>query len=189
MKEGGWMKNFWGHFRTINHHKWLVMSLCFRCGLIKQGLLHDLSKYSITEFSTGVKYFQGNRSPNGIDRKENGYSAAWLHHKGRNKHHWEYWSDLIHGECIPVQMPVRYLVEMWCDRIAATKVYEKEHYSDASALAYFQKNYDNVIMHPKTKDLLAHLLQYSADHGCDNTISYIKEVILPQGYDVLKVDH
>lgn len=179
------MSNFFGHFATINHHKWVVMMLCFRCGLYKQGLCHDLSKYSYLEFSTGVKYFQGNRSPNGEERRQNGYSAAWLHHKGRNKHHWEYWTDLIHGECIPVRMPVQYLVEMWCDRIGATKVYEKKQFQNDSALNYFLKNYDNVIMHEETKQLLELLLRYTAKHGTSKTISYIKEEVLPKGYDVL----
>lgn len=180
------MKNFFGHFTTIHHHKWLVMKLCFRCGLYKQGLLHDLSKYSWIEFSTGVRFFQGNRSPNGIDRKVNGYSAAWLHHKGRNKHHWEYWTDIIHGVCTPARMPVKYLVEMWCDRIAATKVYEKEQYTDASAYAYFKKNYDNVIMHQETKDLLELLLTYTAAHGLSDTIFYIKTSVLEKGYALLQ---
>ena len=83
----------WGHFCTINRHKMLVMKGCFAVGLIKQGLLHDLSKYSLTEFLVGCKYYQGNMSPNGVERVERGYSSAWLHHKGRNKHHLEYWLD------------------------------------------------------------------------------------------------
>lgn len=28
----------------------MVLRYCFKCGLYKQGLLHDLSKYGITEF-------------------------------------------------------------------------------------------------------------------------------------------
>jgi len=138
------------------------------------------------EFSTGVKYFQGNRSPNSIDREQNGYSAAWLHHKGRNKHHWEYWVDLIHGECIPIRMPIPYLIEMWCDRIAATKVYEKQACTDDSALRYFLKNYDNVIMHPDTKDLLELLLRYTATHGIDRTIAYIRSEVKTKGYTLLQ---
>ena len=81
------------HFRTINRHKREVMKNCFRVGLYKQGLLHDLSKYSWTEFKTGVKYYQGYRSPNTAERLETGLCEAWLHHKGRNKHHFEYWVD------------------------------------------------------------------------------------------------
>ena len=77
----------WHHFLTITQHKLLVMQNCFRVGLFKQGLLHDLSKYSPAEFLTGVHYYQGDRSPNAAEREEKGYSSAWLHHKGRNKHH------------------------------------------------------------------------------------------------------
>lgn len=65
-----------GHLRTINHHKFLVMRHCFRVGLYRQGLLHDLSKYSPSEFLTGVKFYQGNRSPNEEERRVLGYSAA-----------------------------------------------------------------------------------------------------------------
>lgn len=83
----------WKHFCTINHHKHLVMKGCFAVGLYKQGLLHDLSKYTPTEFLVGCKYYQGTMSPNNAERKDKGYSSAWLHHKGRNKHHMEYWID------------------------------------------------------------------------------------------------
>ena len=85
--------DFWGHLRTINHHKLLVMRHCFRVGLYRQGLTHDLSKYAPVEFFNGVRYFQGTRSPNDAERQAKGYSAAWLHHKGRNKHHMENWID------------------------------------------------------------------------------------------------
>ena len=39
----------WQHFKTITRHKLLVMRYCFRIGLYKQGLLHDLSKYEPVE--------------------------------------------------------------------------------------------------------------------------------------------
>ena len=110
---------WWSHLKTINHHKWLVMKSCFRLGLIKQGLLHDLSKYSPTEFLVGAKYYQGTRSPNNAEREDKGYTSAWLHHKGRNKHHLEYWIDydLENGGITGMKMPVKYVVEMFCDRI------------------------------------------------------------------------
>ena len=81
--------NWLEHLKTINHHRFLVMKACFRVGLYRQGLLHDLSKYSPAEFLVGVRYFQGNRSPNDAERLDRGYSSARLHHKGRNKHHLE----------------------------------------------------------------------------------------------------
>ena len=114
------------HFRTITKHKQMVMENCFKVGLYKQGLLHDLSKYSWEEFRIGVKYYQGDRSPNAAEKEEKGYSVAWLHHKGRNKHHFEYWIDFAPDKSaglIGNEMPLKYLVEMVMDRIAASKVY------------------------------------------------------------------
>lgn len=82
--------NIWGHFKTITAHKLLVMKYCFKIGLYKQGLLHDLSKYAPSEFLVGARYYQGTRSPNNAEREDTGVSTAWMHHKGRNKHHFEY---------------------------------------------------------------------------------------------------
>ena len=129
------MGKIWNHFRTITYHKYLVAKGCFRVGLFWQGLRHDLSKYSPTEFLAGIKYYQGTRSPNNAEREEKGYSAAWLHHKGRNRHHYEYWTDYSieagAGIIAPVPMPDRYIAEMIMDRIAASKVYEGRNYTDA----------------------------------------------------------
>ena len=105
--------NAWKHFKTITHHRHLVCLGCFRVGLYWQGLTHDLSKYSLTEFRQGVRYFQGDRSPNDAERKDRGYSSAWLHHKGRNKHHFEYWIDYSldgTGTLVGMKMPDKYIV-------------------------------------------------------------------------------
>ena len=102
----------WQHFKTITWHRWLVRDGCFRVGLIWQGLCHDLSKYAPTEFRTGARYYQGTRSPNAAEREDKGYSEAWMHHKGRNRHHYEYWTDMNmqtrNYESVP--MPRKYLV-------------------------------------------------------------------------------
>ena len=127
------------HFGTITKHKLLVMKACFQVGLYRQGLLHDLSKYGWTEFRVGCRYYQGTRSPNNAEREEKGYSSAWLHHKGRNKHHYEYWIDYgTHGAVLEgMKMPVNYVVEMFLDRIAASKVYRGTAYTDRDPLDYF----------------------------------------------------
>ena len=106
------MGKFWGHLSTITKHRTLVMIHCFKVGLYWRGLTHDLSKYSPTEFLVGVRYYQGNRSPNTAEREDKGVSTAWMHHKGRNKHHFEYWTDLQIGtrQYVPVPMPTEYLV-------------------------------------------------------------------------------
>lgn len=88
-------RKFFGHLKTITKHKFLVMKYCFKLGLIKQGLLHDNSKWSPTEFWSSVKYYSGTRSPIDAEKEDIGYSLAWQHHKGHNPHHWEFWIDNI----------------------------------------------------------------------------------------------
>ena len=102
--------NFWGHLRTILRHKRLVRRNCFRAGIYWQGICHDWSKYHPIEFWTGVRYYQeGKRSPNAYERETIGYSAAWLHHKGRNRHHYEYWIDLSSDlSLIHISEPMRH---------------------------------------------------------------------------------
>lgn len=174
-------KKFFGHLHTINHHKILVMKLLFKCGLYKQAILHDLSKYSPIELFTGAKYFQGYRSPNAAEKEEKGYSEAWLHHKGRNKHHFEYWIDYGPApdfKLVGNEMPVKYIVEMFCDRVAASKNYLREKYTDSSALEYYNRGKEHYLMHEKTTALLQELLLMLAEKGEDETFSYIRNVVL-----------
>lgn len=176
------MRRVWGHFKTITYHKWLVMKYCFKVGLYKQGLLHDLSKYTPSEFIIGVKYYQGDRSPNAAERDEKGYSEAWMHHKGRNKHHYEYWNDVGRDRMIaPVKMPLNYVIEMIMDRIAASKVYKKEAYTDASSLEYYHRTHELALIHEETDKLLYELLVMLAQKGEKYTLRYIKKKLLPKG--------
>lgn len=172
------MNKFKGHLTTINRHKFKVTALCFKCGIYKQGILHDLSKYSPVEFLAGVKYFQGNRSPIDKEKEVHGYSLGWLHHKGKNKHHWEYWLDNGKDGITAIEMPVEYVVEMFCDRVAASMIYQKENYKDDSALNYYLMGRDRILIHPNTDKLILHLLTYLSENGLDNTIAYIKKEIL-----------
>ncbi len=176
------MGNAWKHFCTITHHRMLVAKCCFKVGLYWQGLVHDLSKYSPTEFKVGVKYYQGTRSPNNAEREDIGYSTAWLHHKGRNKHHYEYWIDYnTKGELptedilVPVPMPDRYIAEMIMDRIAACKIYGGKSYKDSDPLDYFMKGYERAPMHEYTKTTLCRYLTMLAEKGEIETFKAIKK--------------
>ena len=171
----------WRHFKTITHHRWLVRRGCFAVGLYWQGLTHDLSKYSPTEFWVGAKYYQGTRSPNGAEREEKGYSEAWMHHKGRNRHHYEYWNDMDMATRQYVYLPVprKYLAEMIMDRIAASKTYQGSAYTDASALNYLLNSREQHIMHPNTRRELEFLLTMLKEKGEKETFSYIKKYVLP----------
>ena len=171
----------WKHLKTITYHKWLVLQGCFKVGLVWQGLCHDLSKYSPTEFWTGARYFQGTRSPNAAEREDKGYSEAWMHHKGRNRHHYEYWQDvnLASGVYEPVPMPRKYLVEMVMDRRAASMVYKGKDYNDGSAYAYFICSHEREWMHPQTRRELDFLLTMLRDQGENVTFRYLRDHVLP----------
>jgi hypothetical protein len=146
------------HFIVITKHKYFVMIECFKRGLYWQGIVHDLSKYSIMEFVQSARYFQGNRSPISKIKAELGCSTAWLHHKGRNKHHWEYWTDFFNGAIKPCKVPEKYLVEMACDMIGASKAYLKTEYDSKEPLAYFNKNSKNWCMLEEDKKYIETLL-------------------------------
>jgi len=167
------------HFKTITRHRHAVIKHCFKCGIGFQGLFHDLSKYSFTEFIPGARYYQGTRSPIDKDRELHGYSLAWMHHKGRNKHHFEYWTDINPEtkQYEPVEMPFNYVVEMFCDRVAACKIYKGADYTDADALNYFLKNKARDVMNPKTAELLEKLLRMVAEKGEEEAFRTIKELI------------
>ncbi|MBR5451973.1 MAG: catalase [Clostridia bacterium] len=172
--------HFFGHLKTVLSHKWQVFLLCKKVGIIRQGLTHDLSKFSPTEFLPGAKYYQGGkRSPNEQERLLFGYSAAWLHHKGRNRHHFEYWCDYNPKErkMMPVKMPVKYLAELLCDRIAASKIYQGKNYTDAFPLEYFLRGKPTRTIHPETSDFIEKMLTLLANEGEDKMISELKGLL------------
>ena len=170
----------WQHFKTITKHRFLVMCGCFRVGLIWQGLTHDLSKYSPTEFWVGARYYQGTRSPNTAEREDKGYSEAWMHHKGRNKHHYEYWTGMSKEtrNYESVEMPRKYLVEMVMDRRAACMTYQGKAYTDGSALKYFMGSRERDLMHPNTRMQLEYILTMLRDKGERETFRWLRQEIL-----------
>ena len=158
------------HFITITKHRHLVMKYCFKMGIFKQGLLHDLSKYSFTEFFEGVKYYSGTHSPIKDCKKEKGYSKAWLHHKGRNKHHFEYWYDFNAPDKTPV-IPYKYLVELICDNLAASITYMDKNWTPESQLEYFKNRKDLIYLNKDIKKLLIDVYEQIIKDGIDKTIS------------------
>lgn len=167
----------------------LVRAGCFKIGLYKQGLLHDMSKYTPTEFLVGCKYYQGTMSPNNAEREDKGYSAAWLHHKGRNKHHMEYWIDYgvgdgrdgqkTHRGICGMKMPIKYVAEMYVDRVSASKNYQRDKFKLDSPLQYYLKGRKYYILNEDTKAMLELLLVMLAVKGEDEVNHFLK-------YEVLK---
>ena len=178
-------KNLKGHFSTITHHKMLVMKTCFKVGLYKQGLLHDLSKYTPIEFIPGVIYYQGDRSPINREKELKTCSRGWLHHKGRNLHHFEYWIDYAVNPkdgFIGAKMPKRFVAEMVIDRISASRNYQKENYTCRSAWEYYARAKDVYVMNDETRFLLEYLLKMTAAKGEAYTFSYMRKKLLRHRY-------
>ncbi len=168
--------SFKGHLFTILKHKRLVLIHCMKVGIPLQGLIHDLSKFSPREFYYGVKYFKGDKSPNEGEREAYGYSMAWMHHKGRNRHHFEYWTDYnIRDKRVrPVKMPLKYVIEMFCDRVAASKTYNKDNFTIKDPISYFMYRKPHRFIHPETEAFLEKLLRMYSIIGEEKTFAYIR---------------
>jgi len=148
------------HLKTVCHHKKEVFKLCKTAGIMYQGFVHDLSKFSPTEFIESVKYFQGDRSPIAACKEDKGYSDAWFHHRGRNKHHPEYWVDKLYSGGVPVPMPYRYELEMVCDIIAASKTYNGKSFTmDMPYVHWMSKLKKTTLVHEKTLKFVTTLLR------------------------------
>lgn len=156
------------HFMTVCRHKAVVYHECKECGIRWRGLVHDLSKFSPTEFVSSARYFQGDKSPIEVQKAKDGYSVAWLHHKGHNKHHWEWWTDFDDdGKIIANKIPSDYVIEMVCDWIGAGKVYNKGKWSQSDPIDYYYKVRRGRYFHPETEGLIIRLLEIIRDEGLD----------------------
>lgn len=164
------LKNIIKHFCLITRHKWEVFKLTVRLGIPLRGLLHDLSKYSPTEFWESVKHYDGSRSPINVCKEQHGYSKAWLHHKGRNKHHPEYWYDKNAPIPMPM-MPYKYICEMICDQVAAGRVYQGKNWKPEYQLAYWNKHKAEFVVHEKIKDFITTVCEELAKQGLEKTFT------------------
>ena len=166
------------HTILVTKHKWVVFKLAVKAGIPWRGFVHDLSKFSPCEFFESVKYYNGKRSPIHVCREENGYSNAWLHHKGRNKHHFEYWVDISKTEQIGVFLPYKYMVEAVCDKLSAGIVYNGKNWKKEEPLRYWTEIEKNapVVKHPGTIAFMDTVLKKVSDEGIDAAINkkYLK---------------
>lgn len=161
----------------------LVMKYCFKLGLYRQGLTHDLSKFSPQEFLPGAKYYQGNQSPIFAEKKAHGYSFGWQHHKGHNPHHWEYWvEDIGTGHPWAIRIPRRYALEMICDWISAGQNYLGKAWNQGQPERYYWKFRHERLFHPDTAVFLESVLQSIAEIGIDPTFARIRDGSLGGDY-------
>ena len=165
-----YLRNIVKHFIVITKHRWVVFKLCCKVGEPWRGLVHDLSKYSPTEFWEGVKYFNGKHSPITDAKKDKGYSQAWLHHKGRNKHHTDYWVDLSAPDKTPI-IPYQYVAEMLCDKLAAGMVYKGKDWTKEYELDYWLNERDKTLVNDQVEALITEFLTQVSKDGIDKVLT------------------
>ena len=172
------IKNIFKHFGLVCHHKWLVFKFCCKLGQPWRGFWHDMSKFSPTEFWESVKYYRGNGSPITEARKDKGYSEAWLHHKGRNKHHVEYWEDRCAPDRFP-KVPYKYAVEMLCDKLSATITYQGKNWTKKSQLEYYLKERTYTKMNENLDKFFLEIFTKLSEDGLDNILKkeYVKLLV------------
>lgn len=163
------IKNAIKHIKLVMKHKWYVFVFCCKIGMPYRGFMHDWSKFSPTEFFESIKYYKGSYSPITACKKQNGYSKAWLHHKGRNKHHPEYWYDEGAPEHTPI-MPYKYVAEMICDKLSANKVYTGKNWTNSSELEYWNKEKTKTKINKNVEEMLTEVFTGVADNGIDATL-------------------
>lgn len=180
-----------GHWKTIRTHRKWVKYYCRLAGIRWRGWKHDLSKYSPTEFLESARYWTGTSSPINEAKKQQGYSRAWLHHRGRNSHHWAYWADNFSEGMIIYPMPRDDFVEMVCDFLAAGRAYSGEYFTYSSERAWWLKDreHGNSGMNPKNKlmlDIIFSDLEYAENHmlqGCPTSLCTMSpEDLIKTGY-------
>ena len=170
------VSNFFKHIKLVSKHKWLVFKFSVKLGIPFRGLMHDLSKFSYDEFWESVKYYDGKVSPITKCKKENGYSKAWLHHQGRNKHHVQYWVDLGTKGVAPV-IPYKYMAEMICDKLSASITYNGKNWTNSSEYEYWVKEKKRIIVNPKIENFLEEVFLNLKENGLEKILDkkYLKE--------------
>lgn len=181
------LKNAYLHFRKIQTHRKWVRYYCWNCGLFWQGITHDLSKYSPSEFLESVRYYQGDSSPITAAKKANGYSSAWLHHRGRNKHHWAYWMDNFDDGGENLVMPFKYFLEMVCDFLGACRTYSPHDFSFEKECIWWENERKHCAMNEKMKDAMSEVFFHASrieSEGCSSPEEFLsRRNELEQIYD------
>ena len=100
---------------------------------------------------------------------------AWMHHKGRNRHHYEYWVDYLDKGGIPIQMPFEDALEMICDFLGAAKAYSKNSKTEFSYKYEYEIWWKNKIskpiaMHIQTKMFCELMFKRMRNENSDNCL-------------------
>lgn len=155
------------HFKTVCKHKKNVLEACIHAGIPFQGLTHDMSKFLPVEFAEYAKYYGEGKSPVDRCKEEKGYCNSWMHHKGHNPHHYEYWIDNLDNGGTPLIMPYKYAIEMVCDYIGAGRTYMGDKWTIEEPLKYWMEKRKTAKVHPAMDRFFTDVFSMFAISGWD----------------------
>jgi hypothetical protein len=160
------MSKHFKYARYVLRHKWFVFIEC-----CKMGLIHDLSKFSPTEWFPYAENFYGSkpkkRNPDGsydpLDVAPS-FDYAWLSHQHHNPHHWQFWLSMGDRNTQKIlKIPNKYAKEMICDWIGAGKAQGFRSPKDdpyKETRAWYNKNMSKMILHERSRDFIEHIIGY-----------------------------
>lgn len=161
--------------KTIIVHKHKVFKAMAKAGYPIKGLLHDMSKFSPTEFFELARGQGYGYSPVDVNKEVKGYCEAWQHHKGHNPHHWEHWVDRLSDGGVGVKIPFRYMAEMFCDYMGAGQTYQGKDWTPQSAYKYWETLRVKSIFHPESLSLMDGWFEDLITNGLNWTLKHLKE--------------
>jgi len=164
---------YYKYLKYLVKHKWYVFVECCRLGIPIQGIMHDLSKFRLSEFISYAQHFYGNylsiydvhrmltydKSLSGKqqvylfgtkpeEKVEEDFNYSWMLHQNRNKHHWQYWVLIRdEGGLVAVDMPLKYRKEMFADWVGAGRA--QGHGDDV--INWYRRNEDKILLHDRTE--------------------------------------
>lgn len=173
------MNKYIQHLYTIGIHKWYVFKVCKDLNILWRGITHDMSKFSYQEFIPSARYFHKGVSPLKVMKIKDGYCLAWNHHKGVNRHHWEWWLDCTEGNLYSICPEWKDILEMFADWVGAGIAYNSGKFYQEEPLNYLLLRKDLNFMHPLLLNCSLAFLSAMADRGYNfaiSTISQVKEI-------------
>jgi len=169
-------RKMFGHLGTVLKHKYWVFHYARKLGIGWRGFVHDMSKFSPTEFWESVRYWNGKSSPIPVCKVDKGYSLAWQHHKGRNTHHYEYWIDRLDEGGVPIKVPFEDMLELIADWLGAGRAYLGKNFTLKGEFLWFvnKVNVENPKIHLTTQKFIGDFLSKFAEDP--RNLTYFKKI-------------
>ena len=76
---------------------------------------------------------------------------------------------------------MKYVAEMFCDRIAACKIYLGDRYTDAAPYDYFIRSKGHILLHEETSGEIERMLLVLKERGEDAAFAYVRERLQQKG--------